>query len=185
MRYIARKKVAALLALITIMACPTAGSAGTSGFSPSFSSWGMTRDAVLGRIIAPGTAVGELSPRANPRYDNKIVNYLLSINSGLADSMTIVQAASLPARDYLFLRNRLMAVIERHGAISTAAFAETLGSVTKVYGKPHIQHEGSTTSYSFSGDKTTVLVQISKVGDRYECTVHYYARSLFRLLLTE
>ncbi|HSV95310.1 MAG TPA: hypothetical protein VLM75_00090 [Spirochaetota bacterium] len=185
MEYIARKGGAALFAFMVLTAFAGAGPAGTSGFPPSFSSWGMTKDAVLGRIIAPGTAVSELSPRANPRYDNKIVNYLLSVNGALADNMTIVQAASTPARDYLFIRSRLMAVMERHGAISTAAFAEKLGAVMNVYGKPHIQHEGSTTSYSFSCEKTIVLVQISKVEGNYECTMHYYARSIFRLLLTE
>lgn len=158
---------------------------GVTGFTPSFSSWGMSREAVLGRLIPQGTAVSELSPRANPRYDNKIVNYLISINGELAERMTIVQASSDPRRDYLFIRNRLMAVMERYGVISTAAFAATLRSVTGVYGRPHVQHEGTTTTYSFSGEKTSVLVQLTKVEDHHECTVHYYVRSLFKILLTE
>ncbi len=185
MKSISRKRRAALLAFTLVITCAGTGTAGTQAFHPAFNSWGLTKEAVLSRIIAPGTAVSELSPRANPRYDNKIANYLLFINGELADRMTIVQAASVPAKDYLFISNRLMAVMERHGAIGTAAFAETLGAVTNVYGKPHIQHEGSTTSYSFSGEKTSVLVQLSKVEDRHLCTVHYYARSIFRLLLSE
>ncbi|HNU91029.1 MAG TPA: hypothetical protein PKO25_04090 [Spirochaetota bacterium] len=158
---------------------------GAPVFSPSFASWGIAREAVLGRMIPSGTTVSELSPRANPRYENKILSYLTSINGELADRITIVQASSSPRRDYLFIRNRLMAVMELYGPVKSAAFAETLRSVTNVYGSPHVQHEGTTTTYSFSGEKTLVLVQLSKVGEHYDCTVHYYARSLFKILLTE
>jgi hypothetical protein len=182
MKYLAGKRGAALIAVLVITAFAEAG---PSAFPPSFNSWGTPKEAVIGRMIPPGTAVSELSPRANPRYDNKIANYLMAINGGIADSMTILQAASTPRRDYLFIKNRLMAIMERHGAMSTAAFAETLGSVTNAYGRPHVQHEGTTTTYSFTGEKTTALVQISKIEDHYECTIHYYTRSLFRLLLSE
>ena len=126
----------------------------------------------------------EFSVSRMPSYKNKIMNYILAIDSSLKDRITIIRASSDPVKDYLFVNKKLYSVLEYHGKISNNSLNTIIKNLSSVYKNPTIQQDKKLTVYSFMGAKTKVITLARKNKNAIECKTYFYAGNLFRMLLS-
>jgi hypothetical protein len=159
----------------------------SSGLAGSFSlqnykQWGISRDEVISKYLAADKFT-EFKPSARPEYENKIMNYIVAIDSGLKDRIQILRGGKGPRADYLFVDEKLYCVLEDYDLISVAALGELVKGMSSIYGKSNIQKDRSMTIYSFFSSETKVLVLASVKSGRVEVKAYYYASKLFKMLI--
>jgi len=146
--------------------------------------WGADKKSVF-TFYVKNTPHFEFSVSRMPSYKNKIMNYILAIDSNLKDRITIIRASSDPVRDYLFVNKKLYSVLEYHGRIPKNDLSDIIKNLSSVYRDPTIQKDKGLTIYSFMGDNTKVITLARDKKNAVECKTYFYASNLFRMLLSD
>lgn len=174
--YIVRIATGTVLALILAL---TAAAAGAEY------EWG-TSIAAVRKGIPGGAATVQFAPSEDPAYENKIMSYITAIDAELVKKITIVRVKSEPVTDYLFVGDKLYTIMESWGDIDARRGKEIETALAGKYGAPLVQQDKSLSIYSYNNDRTKVLFYLTKVSDtRSRCTVYYYTKKLFRILIME
>jgi len=148
-------------------------------------SWGITQEEVIKKYLSPEEKYTEFLVSEKPEYNNKILSYIVAIDSDLKSKIKILQTSKKPAKDYLFVKNRLYSILVDYGIIANDKENKILEEIKKEFGDPSIQKDKQISIYSFKDNKTKVLVlSWPRPGGR-ECKVYYYANALFKMLITE
>jgi hypothetical protein len=146
--------------------------------------WGISRTAIIESYISPREYT-EFRHTERPDYQNKIMNYIIAINSALSDKITIIRSKSDPEKDFLLVNNKLCSVLENYNRLSHSSLSSIISNLSGRYKQPSIQKDRDLTIYSFFNNKTKVIV-IAQDKDRLvSCKVYYYSSRLFRMLLSE
>lgn len=146
--------------------------------------WGMDRMAVVASYI-PSRDFIEFKLAERPDYENKILNYIIAIDSNLSSKVTVIRGKSRPETDYLFVRGSLCSVLENYGMMPRNSFSAMMERLKTDYGNPGIQKDDTTTTYSFFSDKSKIIVLSKDRQQTVDCKVYYYASRLFRMLITD
>jgi hypothetical protein len=151
----------------------------------TFTVWETPKKTVLNGFSDGNVRYKEFYPKRDPKYENKIMNYILAIDENLRAEMSIIRTRTNPVRDYLFLKNKLYSVLELYGVIPKGRLDDLLARLTAAYGKPQLRNEKNMAIYTFASETTKVFVHSSKISQDFECRVYYYSANLFRRLVTE
>lgn len=146
--------------------------------------WGISKEETIKRHLPSGNYTS-FSPSSKPEYDNKILSFILAINSDIKDKITILRAEGSPQRDYLLIRDKLYSVMENYGVIPASDFEKVISKLSSEYKAPNIQKDKNTVTYSFYGKDTKVLVLSYEKQKLVDCRVYHYASKLFRILISE
>lgn len=147
-------------------------------------SWGISKEETIKRHLPSGNYTS-FSPATKPEYDNKILSFILAINSDIKDKILIIRGEGNPQRDYLLIRDKLYSVMENYGVISSSDFEKVISKLSADYKTPNIQKDKNTVTYSFYGKDTKVLVLSYEKQKLVDCRVYHYASKLFRILISE
>jgi len=114
------------------------------------------------------------------------MSYITAIDAELIRKITIIRVKSQPVSDYLFVGDRLYTIMESWGEVEARRGKEIETALTGRYGAPLVQQDKNLSIYSYNNDTTKVLYYLMKVSDtRSKCTVYYYTKKLFRILIME
>ncbi len=153
--------------------------------APAELEWGSPIEKIK-KAIPQGSNYVEFLPSDNPNYENKIMSYITAIDADLIKKITIIRVKTQPVVDYLFVNDRLYTIMENWEEVEPKKGKEIETTLTNQYGSPLVQQDKNFYIYSFNNDKTKVLYYLMKVSDsKYKCTVYYYTKKLFRILITE
>ncbi len=171
-----------ILIFIAVIALPDS-SAANVGTNSEYN-WGISRKAIIDAYISPREYT-EFRHSERPDYQNKIMNYIIAINSALSDKITIIRSKSDPEKDFLLVNNKLCSVLEDYNRLSHSSLASIISNLSGRYKQPSIQKDRDLTIYSFFDNRTKIIV-IAQDKDRLvSCKVYYYSSKLFRMLLSE
>jgi hypothetical protein len=173
------KRLMILLALCFCIAYPRLSISDTEQYN-----WGMSKDDTIKKHISSGN-YASFTPSAKPEYDNKILSFILAINSDIKDKILILRKEGKPEQDFLFIRDKLYSVMENYGVIPAAEFDKIISRLSSEYKNPNIQKDKNTVTYSFYGKETKVLVLSYEKQKLVDCRVYHYASKLFRILISE
>lgn len=176
-------KTAAVLRLV--MAAAVLLVAADQGNCQEMGEWEMSRKDLIKKLSGADVRYKEIKPGREPRYENKIMDYIIAIDENLKGSIGILRTRTVPERDYLFIKDRLYSVLEKYGIIPREQVNAIIGQLQARYGKPRVRNENATAIYSFEGSGTKVLLHSSTVYRSVDCQVYYYAGILFRRLVAE
>ena len=168
-----------------VMAAAVLLAAAGGGHCQDMGEWEMSRKELIKRLSAAGVRYKEIRPDREPRYENKIMSYVIAIDGNLKESIGILRTRTVPERDYLFIKERLYSVLEKYGIIPGEQVNAIIGQLQARYGKPQVRYEKATAIYSFDGSGTKVMLHSSTVHRSLDCQVYYYAGILFRRLVVE
>lgn len=146
--------------------------------------WGMRKDDVNAKYLK-GIEQTSFTPVSKPEYENKILNFILAINSDMKERITIIRTSTTPPRDYLLINNKLYSVMENYGVMPAAGLDKVINELSSVYRQPNIQKDKNMVTYSFYGKETKVLVLSYQKQNLVDCKVYHYASKLFRILISE
>ncbi len=146
--------------------------------------WGISKEDTIKRHLPSGNYIS-FSPSSKPEYDNKILSFILAINSDIKDKISIIRSEGTPQRDYLLIRDKLYSVMENYGVITASEFEKVISKLSSEYKSPNIQKDKNTVTYSFYGKDTKVLVLSYEKHKLMDCRVYHYASKLFRILISE
>ncbi len=178
-------KGATAAVLCLVMAGAVLLAAAGKGHSQEMGVWEMSRKELIKNLSAAGIRYKEIRPGREPRYENKIMSYVIAIDENVTDSIGILRTRTVPERDYLFIKEKLYSVLEKYGTIPRGQVNAIIGQLQARYGKPQVRYEKATAIYSFEGSETKVLLHSSTVYQSVDCQVYYYAGILFRRLVAE
>jgi len=147
--------------------------------------WGISKSECVQKFSYTDADIRAFSPSDDSRYENRIMNYIVAIDSDLKSDITIFRTVKSPIRDLLFVKNRLYSILEDYGTVSAAVERRTLESLKKSYGEPSIQRDKQVVIYSFQDANTKVIMISTQKGSGYDCKVYYYAARLFKMLMTK
>ncbi len=146
--------------------------------------WG-SKKATLTSALGTGQWT-EFKPSDRPKYRNKILSYITTIDADLANKIMIVRTESTPMVDYLFVNDKLYTVMEDWGQVDPATEKSIQSRLGAKFGQPVIQKNASLHIYSYHNDATKVLCYFTRLPEgASNCKVYYYTKKLFRLLITE
>lgn len=171
--------------LCLVMAVAVLLAAAGKGYSQDMGEWEMSRKDLIKKLSESDVRYKEIKPGREPRYENKIMDYIVAIDENLKGSIGILRTRTVPERDYLFIKEKLYSVLEKYGTIPREQVNAIIGQLQARYGKPQVRHEKATAIYSFEGSGTKVLLHSSTVYKSVDCQVYYYAGILFRRLVAE
>src|SRR5512137_1554808 len=80
-----------------------------------FNTWELKKEEAIARYIGRDVKHEDFRFENDPKYDNRILNYILPIDTGIKSKISIVRTKTSPQRDYLFVNNRLYSVMETYG----------------------------------------------------------------------
>ncbi|OHD65815.1 MAG: hypothetical protein A2176_02020 [Spirochaetes bacterium RBG_13_51_14] len=171
----------AMLGLIILYTLLTAAIA--HGNAPDYE-WG----AQLGNVkktLPSDKELVQFTPRDDPKYENKIMSYIIAIDNNLIDKILIVRVKSQPVIDYLFVSDKLYTVMENWGEVDQKTEKNIQSRLASQFGEPLVQKDNNFYIYSFKSDKTKVLCYVMKLSDgKSKCKVYYYTKQLFKMLIT-
>jgi len=174
-----------LYLLLPIVLLMLISSVSMSGSTLTNNAWGNLL-AKVKSTLPPGTEFLEFTPGERPKYKNRILSYITAIDNKLADKIIILRVKAAPETDYLFVNNKLYSIIENWGDIDQKTEMEIQVNLKKQFGESRVQKDNNFYIYSYDGDKTKVLWYLMKVpGKKSSCKIYYYAKQLFRLLISE
>ncbi len=154
-------------------------------YSSNNDSWAISKNKVIKNNIPAGTKYVEFSPSDKPEYKNKIMNYILALDKNLMNDIKILRIKTYPQKDFLLVKDKLYCIKETYNVISNKKVNSLVKKFTTQYGKSNIQKDKSMAIYTFSDDKTKVLVITYLGSNKADCKVYYYASQLFRMLITD
>ncbi len=149
----------------------------------SYGDWGISKPTVISKYL--GKDYVEFQPINKPDYENKIMNYIIAIDSNNKGKITILRTKKIPEKDFLLVNNKLYSVLENYDLISASAVNDIIKRLTDTYGTATIQKDKNMTIYSYMSKKTKVLVLTYSKAGKQECKVYYYASQLFKMLISE
>ena len=152
--------------------------------NPASYNWGMRKEDVMTKLISNAEHTA-FTPSAKPEYENKILNFILAINSDMKERITILRTGTVPPRDFLLINNKLYSVLENYGVMPAASLDKVIQELTTAYKQPNIQKDKNMVTYSFYGKDTKVLVLSYQKQNLVDCKVYHYASKLFRILISE
>jgi hypothetical protein len=170
--------VSVLIMMLLLFAIP---SRSAHAFSDFFE-WGISKEEMIRRYASQKHRV--LTPASDPAYKNKIMNYIIAIDQDLKPKIAIIRSSNGIVRDFLLIDNTLYSVLERHGIITPEKRDEIVRMLTAKFGSPSIQRDKKITIYSFRGEKTKALLIFHDRSSDTQCTIYFYARNLFKMLIS-
>lgn len=150
----------------------------------NYNSWGTDKSTVIKGFPA-NTKYKEFLPKSDPKYENKIMNYVVAIDEGLAKNTTIIRTKTNPLRDYLFVKNKMYSIMEIYQSLSKDKINDIIKNLTADFGAPQIQQDKNMVIYTFSSTKTKVLVISYTNLKDISCRIYYYSSDLFKTLITQ
>ncbi|MCP4762486.1 MAG: hypothetical protein GY870_11955 [archaeon] len=146
-------------------------------------SWAISRDAVIKENITPSTKYIEFSPAKKPKYENKIMNYIVALDQELMNEIKIIRIQANPEKDFLMVKNKLYSIKESYNSISKKKMDKVIKKLTSRYGKSSLQKDEKMVIYTFSNNQTKVLVYSYLKSKKAE--VYLYAKQLFKMLISD
>jgi hypothetical protein len=126
----------------------------------------------------------QFTPRTNPDYKNKIIEFVNNMDSTVNKRMLIIRENTTPVKDYIFIRNKLYTIKETHGPLNKAKESNLRKSLGARFGTPNISSEKDCTVYSYSNSKTKILYyKYHNKNEISKCNVYYYTQKIFRMML--
>ncbi|MBP7735503.1 MAG: hypothetical protein KA369_05970 [Spirochaetes bacterium] len=178
------KKQGSLFCAITLMTALMFASASLAG-APLKYEWG-TQLLKVKKSLPSDRESTQFTPKDKPKYKNKILSYITAIDNKLIDKIIILRIQSKPVIDYLFVNDKLYTIMENWGNVDPKTEKEIQANLTRQFGQPLVQQDRNFFIYSYNTDKTKVLCYLMKSTDgTSKCKVYYYAKQLFRMLITE
>ncbi|MCX7679963.1 MAG: hypothetical protein N2316_12220 [Spirochaetes bacterium] len=174
-----RKKIHLIAVLCAFVTIPTITASNIEQYN-----WGIDKDETIKKHFPSGNYIS-FTPTQKPEYENKILSFILAINSEIKDRIVILRIESNPQRDFLFIRNKLYSVLENYGVLPAGEFEKLINKLSSIYKEPNIQKDKNTVTYSFYGKDTKVLVLSYEKQKLVDCKVYHYASKLFRILISE
>ena len=157
----------------------------SAAFAGADYEWGSSM-ATVRKGVPAGAPTVQFTPSEDPEYENKIMSYITAIDAELIRKITIIRVKSQPVSDYLFVGDRLYTIMESWGEVEARRGKEIETALTGRYGAPLVQQDKNLSIYSYNNDTTKLLYYLMKVSDtRSKCTVYYYTKKLFRILIME
>lgn len=150
-----------------------------------FPGWGTPSTTFVRGLKESHIPFREFSPSGEPRYENKIMNYILAIDGTLETRMIIVRTRTAPLRDYLMVKGKLYSILEHYGTVSSSKLEELVKTLTATYGPPQLQKTATVKTYSFSGRGTKALLLVHRKSADVECRIYYYSNSIFKMLIAD
>ncbi len=177
-----KKKIILITALPLLLAALLAPR--FAGSDPITYEWGTRKDRVMSRYIGSAEHTS-FTPSSKPEYENKILNFILAINSDMKERIVILRTAGGPMKDYLLINDKLYSVLENYGTMPASTFERVISDLSSKYKTPTIQKDKSMTTYSFQDKESKVLVLSYQKQNLVDCNIYHYASRLFRILITE
>ncbi len=147
--------------------------------------WSMSKEKVLKKNVPANGKYSEFTPLTKPKYKNKIMNYILALDSSLENNIEILRIGALPQRDFLLVKNKLYSIKESHNKITKKKLNEIIKKLAPKYGKAIAQKGEDIVTYTLSNKKTKVLI-ITHIDSReLDCTIYFYPSRLFKMLITD
>ena len=150
-----------------------------------FYSWGMSKDIIIKKYLTSGKKYTEFTPIDKPEYKNRIMNYIIAIDKKLKNKIKILRIKSYPERDFLLVNNKLYSVKELYGEISNKKLNKIVKILTSTYGKSNVQKDKNMAIYTFSKEKTKVILLTYFKSNKVDCNIYFYASKLFKMLISE
>ncbi len=157
----------------------------TAGRAETHSSWGRTTASVIEELSRANTGYEEINLLKNPGYRNRVIDFIVKVDSGLREKITVIRARTDPEKDYLFLSGRLFSVRERYGALSQERFEATVKDLRSEFGEPELGREKNVSVRSYTGRGTKAIMRSRTTAGGIECSVYYYDSRLFRIIFTQ
>lgn len=150
----------------------------------NYNKWGISKEEVIKRYLQKDNKYVEFDAN-KPRYENKIMNYIIAIDRDLKQKIKILRSSKKPVRDFLLVNDKLYSVLENQGILSLKKQNKIIDSLTAQFGTPTIQRDKRMTIYSFKGRDTKVLLLSKPESNKIECKIYFYASNLFKMLITQ
>lgn len=147
--------------------------------------WGITKTECDQAFPFTDKDVRVFSPADDNKYENRIMNYIIAIDTDLKSDIVIYRTLKAPVKDFLFVKNRLYSILEDYGNISSSEEQRTIDSLKKTYGEPSVLRDKNVVIYSYQDANTKVIMISSQKGNAYNCKAYYYASKLFKMLMTK
>ncbi|MDY6932679.1 MAG: hypothetical protein SVZ03_00480 [Spirochaetota bacterium] len=125
----------------------------------------------------------EFTPYDKPEYENRIMNYIIARGENLKRQIKILRIKSEPQKDFLFLKNRLYTIKESYKSITIQKLNTIIKGLTSKYGNSNVQKDNKMAIYSFSNNKTKVIVYSYLKTNK--CDIYFYDCKLFHILFSE
>ncbi len=159
---------------------------GLNAGSSAHHRWGMKINALEKDLSARQIRLRRFVPQERPRYKNKIMTYILSVDPTVESKMVILRHRKKIVRDYLFVNRRLYSVLDDMGNVSQGEVNATERRLRARFGRASVDKKKYLTIRSYKNDTTKVLFYSKLVQDgKYRCKVYFYASSIFRMLLMD
>lgn len=147
--------------------------------------WGRTAGELTQELSRANTQFEEINLQKNPGYRNRMIDFIVKVDAGLKEKITVIRARTDPERDYLFLSGRLFSVRERYGDLSRERFDSIAREMRSAFGEPVITEEKKTTVHSYAGRGTRAILRSRRTQAGVECIAYYYDSNLFRIMFTQ
>jgi len=148
--------------------------------------WGVKMNSLVSQNKSSGITLRRFTPGERPRYRNKIMRYILSVDPTVESKMVVMRHRASIIRDYLFVNQRLYTVLDDLGNIHAPAVDVLLQRLKGRFGPPSVEKNGQTTIRSYKRGDTKVLFYSKVLGNgSHKCKVYYYATSMFRMLIMD
>ncbi len=135
--------------------------------------------------IPSGIKYEKFIPEKRPQYENIIMKFIIALRNSLKN-ITIIRLRSYPETDYVFVKDKLLVILENWKIINSDNNRRILKRLKKRFGKSDIKKDGKLYIHSFGNSKTKVLLYKEQLApSRYKSKIYYYPRKLFRILLKE
>ncbi|MDY6970265.1 MAG: hypothetical protein SVR08_16655 [Spirochaetota bacterium] len=152
---------------------------------PGFNVWEISKDRIIRQYFQKGKKYIEFSPDARPKYKNKIMNYIIAIDGTLKKKIKIIRKKADHETDFLFVNNKLYSVRESYFSIKQSRLNTIIKDISSEYSKSSVQKDNQLSIYSFSNDKTKVILIHNHNSEIMDCKIYFYASKLFRMLISE
>ncbi len=149
-----------------------------------FDAWGISKEAVTKKYIAPGTETIVFTPVKNPDYENKIMNMvkliLKNVDSDADKDISIISTKSNPRIDFLLFKDKLFSVLEVYNSIPKNELKNVIKKLTAQYGEPNYNPGSEMEIYFISSASTKIIVHYYLKSKK--CEIYYYDSHLYHKL---
>ena len=146
--------------------------------------WGIERQE-FAKNLSPESDYEVFKPEEKPEYNNRIFSFFKSMG-GSGFDIKVLRVKGKPEKDYCFFNDRLYSVSEDWGETSSKNSDNILDHYHKEYNKPQVESKESMTVYTFSKDKTRILIYKKASGHgRVRLRVFHYTNEVFSMLLKD
>ncbi len=148
------------------------------------SQWGISQTDFM-RTIPPSAEFYTLKPDEVPDSNNRIITFFKTM-SGEGITIDILRIKGQPVKDYCFFNNRLYSVTEEWNYISFRNADKLINAFGSTYTSIGKEQKDGVTIYSFTKDKTKIIIYRKPVDSSYEkIKILFYTNDVFNILLKE